>query len=69
MISFHSRERTEPFKSDPEFIKECEVDEIALIPVCELFKLIMSIKNGKITIQKAQEMIKTCKGLFNYKEG
>jgi hypothetical protein len=59
------RERTEPFKGDPEFLNACKVDEIALIPVFELYKLIKKVKSKEITIEKAKEKILRCNGLFH----
>lgn len=58
------QERSEPFKSDPTFLASCERDKVALVPVFELFKLIMGIKEEKITQEDARTKIVTCGGLF-----
>jgi hypothetical protein len=61
------RERTEPFLNNPEFIKSCEKDDISLIPVFELYKIVIDIKKGKISQKEAQGKILNSKGLFKYK--
>ena len=61
------RERTEPFLNDPEFMKSCEKDDISLIPVFELYKIVTDIKKGKLSQKEVQEKILNLKGLFKYK--
>lgn len=58
------QERTEPFRSDPQFLASCKQDKIALIPVFELFKLANEIKEKKITQEAVRDKVITCEGLF-----
>lgn len=60
------QERSEPFANDPEFLKSCEAEKISLIPVFELFKIAIDLRNNKISQSDAQEKILGSTGLFVY---
>jgi len=60
------RERSKPFANDPELLKRCEEDNISLIPVFELFKVVIDFKNNKLSQKTAQKKLLDSKGLFVY---
>jgi hypothetical protein len=58
--------RNKPFAGDTDLITFSKKSKICLIPVFELFKLVVDIKEGLINKEEAREIIKSCSGLFNY---
>lgn len=58
------KNRTTPYENNPEFIKSCENDGVLLIPVFELYKMVMAIRDGKITNEEAQQKLYTSSGLL-----
>jgi hypothetical protein len=59
-------ERSEPFKGDNELITFCEKSNICLMPVYELYKLVMDIRKQVLAAEAARQLIKNCSGLFKY---
>jgi len=60
------RERHKPFENDPELLKSSENGNISLMPIFELYKMIMDIKEGYITEDAGREIILQSKGMFEY---
>jgi len=60
------RERSRPFDNDPELLKSCKSENILFIPVFELYKMIMDVKEGYFTEDSGREIIRQSKGLFEY---
>lgn len=59
------RKRKSPYGSDPELVKYCQLSQITLIPVFQLYQLCMGIINGEITKEAAKEELKI-PGLYAY---
>lgn len=60
-------DRSQPFAGDPNLVAYCEVSNITLIPIYELYKLCLAVMTGKVTLEGARSEIKN-PGLYSFTE-
>jgi len=72
MLIFNHERRTEPkersraFEGDTDLITYCEKSNINLVPVYEIFRMVMDMRKGLLSKEEAKKLLKINTGLFVY---